>query len=57
MTGALRTFEIALQVVTPDDDVDGLVERILARPQRGSGLMLLLLERWHVAAPGDRRAH
>lgn len=43
MTGALRTFEIALQVVTSDDNVDGLVERILARPQRGSGLMLLLL--------------
>lgn len=43
MTGALRTFEIALQVVTPEDNVDGLVERILARPQRGSGLMLLLL--------------
>lgn len=43
MTGALRTFEIALQVVTSDDNVDGIVERILARPQRGSGLMLLLL--------------
>lgn len=43
LTGALRTFEIALQVVTPEDEIDDLVERIQARPRRGSGLLLLLL--------------
>ncbi len=43
ITGALRNFEIALQVVKSDDDPDGLAARILNRPQRGSGLMLLLL--------------
>lgn len=43
VTGALRTFEIALQVVTPEDDIDGLVARTTARRQCGSGLLLLLL--------------
>jgi hypothetical protein len=43
LTGALRTFEIALQVVSPEDDVDSLVARIGARTQRGSGLILLFL--------------
>ena len=57
MTGTLRTFEIALQVVTPDDDADRLAERILERSQRGSGLMLLLLGDGTLPAPGDRRTH
>lgn len=43
LTGALRTFEIALQVVTPEDEIDALVERVRARSQRGSGLLLLFL--------------
>lgn len=43
MTGALRTFEIAIQMVTAEDDAEGVAARILARPQRGNGLMLLLL--------------
>lgn len=43
VTGALRTFEIALQVVTPEDTAVGLAERIRARAQRGSGLLLLTL--------------
>ncbi len=43
LTGALRTFEIALQVVTPEDEIDDLVDRIQARSQRGSGLLLLFL--------------
>lgn len=43
LTGALRTFEIALEVVTPDDDVESLTARILARTHRGSGLLLLTL--------------
>ncbi|NYF33823.1 hypothetical protein [Sphingopyxis sp. JAI108] len=43
ITGALRTFEIALQVITPDDNAEGLAARILGRAPRGSGLMLLLL--------------
>lgn len=43
LTGALRTFEIALQVVSPEDTTESLVARIDARPQRGSGLLLLFL--------------
>ena len=43
MTGTLRTFEIALQVVTPNEEVEALAARILARTKHGSGLMLLLL--------------
>jgi hypothetical protein len=43
VTGALRTFEIALQVVTPEDTVVSLAARVLARAQRGSGLLLLTL--------------
>lgn len=43
VTGALRTFEIALQVVTAADTSDTLAERVRARPKRGSGLLLLTL--------------
>ncbi len=43
VTGALRTFEIALQVVTPDETADRLADRIRARAQKGSGLLLLTL--------------
>lgn len=43
LTGALRTFEIALQVITPEDSVESLVARIDARSARGSGLLLLFL--------------
>ncbi|WP_230482668.1 hypothetical protein [Sphingomonas sp. Leaf21] len=43
LTGALRTFEIALQVVTGADTADSLADRVRARPQRGSGLLLLTL--------------
>ncbi|MGI4796556.1 MAG: hypothetical protein ACRYG8_21345 [Janthinobacterium lividum] len=43
LTGALRTFEIALQVVGNDDDDEALVKTILARSRRGSGLILLVL--------------
>ena len=42
-TGALRTFEISLQVVTENDSAEKLVSTILKRPQRGSGLLLLIL--------------
>ncbi len=41
--GALRTFEIALQVVGQNDTIESLKGGILARPVHGSGLLLLLL--------------
>ncbi|PTD27829.1 ATP-binding protein [Sphingomonas fennica] len=43
VTGALRTFEIALQVLTNDDTAESLATRIISRPLRGSGLLLLTL--------------
>ncbi len=43
LTGALRTFEIALQIISDKDDSSSVTARILGRPQRGSGLLLLLL--------------
>lgn len=43
LTGALRTFEIALQVVTAADTSQSLADRVRARAQRGSGLLLLTL--------------
>lgn len=42
-TGALRTFEIALQVVSLEDTIEALVARIQSRASRGSGLLLLFL--------------
>jgi hypothetical protein len=43
MTGALRTFEIALHIVGQDDTAESLAAALLARPQRGSGLLVLAL--------------
>ncbi len=43
MTGALRTFEIALHIVGQDDTADGLATALLGRAQRGSGLLILAL--------------
>lgn len=42
-TGALRTFEIALDLVGAADTVDVVGARIAARPTKGSGLLMLLL--------------
>lgn len=41
--GALRIFEIAMQVVGEDDNAQSVSARIGARTQRGSGLLILLL--------------
>lgn len=41
--GALRIFEIAMQVVGEEDDAKSVAARIVARAQRGSGFLLLLL--------------
>jgi len=43
VTGALRTFEIALQIVGSDDTAESLSAALLARPERGSGLLALTL--------------
>lgn len=43
LTGALRTFEIALHIVGTDDAADELAMSLLNRPKRGSGLLLLTL--------------
>jgi hypothetical protein len=43
LTGALRTFEIALQIVGTDDAADELAKSLLNRPKRGSGLLVLTL--------------
>jgi hypothetical protein len=43
LTGALRTFEIALQIVGTDDDAGQLASTLLDRPKRGSGLLVLTL--------------
>jgi len=43
LTGALRTFEIGLQVVCREDKAETLTSALFARPQRGSGLILLLI--------------
>jgi hypothetical protein len=50
VTGALRTFEIALQVIVPEDTVESLVARIEARAPRGSGLLLLFLADGNLSA-------
>ncbi|PRA78353.1 ATP-binding protein [Ochrobactrum sp. MYb29] len=42
-TGALRSFEIALQVITPEDTIEGLTETLSKRSLQGSGLLLLVL--------------
>ncbi len=43
LTGALRTFEIALQIVGSDDSAEELASTLLNRPKRGSGLLVLTL--------------
>lgn len=42
-TGALRTFEIGLQLIGLDDTATTLAERVLERAQRGSGRLVLAL--------------
>ncbi|MGL3822307.1 hypothetical protein [Sphingopyxis sp. R3-92] len=51
-TGALRTFDVVLQLVGPDDDAGGIAARIAARQIKGSGQLVLLLGDGHV----DRKA-
>ncbi len=43
LTGVLRTFEVALQVITPEDTIESQVARLEARALCGSGLLLLFL--------------
>ncbi|MDP2082004.1 hypothetical protein [Pseudotabrizicola sp.] len=43
LSGALRTFEIALQLVSKADTCERVAAEILARPERGSGALILLL--------------
>ncbi|KRC39621.1 ATP-binding protein [Phenylobacterium sp. Root77] len=43
LTGALRTFEIAMQVVSPEDTAATLAERLASRPNKGSGLIALAI--------------
>ncbi len=42
-TGALRAFEIALQLISIDDSLDEIAERVAKRSLRSSGLLVLLL--------------
>ena len=42
-TGALRTFEIGLQLIGPNDTANTLADRVTERGFRGSGLLLLTL--------------
>lgn len=43
LTGALRTFEIALQIVGAEDTAESLATALHARASRGSGLLALTL--------------
>ncbi|HTX47984.1 MAG TPA: ATP-binding protein, partial [Caulobacteraceae bacterium] len=43
LTGALRTFEISLQVVSPGDTPEHLAAALTAKPTRGSGQLALVL--------------
>lgn len=43
LTGALRTFEIALHIVGADESAQSLSTALLARSERGSGLLVLIL--------------
>ncbi|WP_454017704.1 hypothetical protein [Azospirillum sp. Marseille-Q6669] len=42
-TGALRTFEIALHIVSAEDTAETLAAALLGRVQRGNGLLVLTL--------------
>ncbi|MEI9850111.1 MAG: hypothetical protein WDN24_03665 [Sphingomonas sp.] len=50
-TGTLRTFEVVLAVIGPDDSEESIVERVVARPIRGSGSLVLLLGDGTLTAP------
>lgn len=43
VTGALRTFEIGLQLIGPEDTPTTFAELVTRRPVRGSGLLILAL--------------
>jgi hypothetical protein len=43
VTGALRTFEIGLQIVSEGDTAESLAAALLAKPVKGSGLLALVL--------------
>lgn len=43
LSGALRTFEVALQIVGADETAETLAAALLARSERGSGLLALIL--------------
>lgn len=43
VSGALRTFEIALQIVGGDDTAEGLAAALSSQTQKGSGLLVLTL--------------
>jgi hypothetical protein len=49
-TGALRTFELSVQLVSHGDGVKTLVERVQARKVRGSGVLVLLVSDGDVGA-------
>lgn len=42
-TGALRSFEITLDMVGLGDTADAIAERLIARPEKGSGRLALIL--------------
>jgi hypothetical protein len=43
VTGALRTFQIGLQIVSQGDTAESLSAAVLAKPIKGSGLLALVL--------------
>jgi hypothetical protein len=43
LTGALRTFEIALILGSSDDTPESIAATLLTRPERGSGVLALIL--------------
>jgi len=43
LTGALRTFEIGLVLAGADDTPDSIAATLIARPERGSGVLALVL--------------
>ncbi len=51
LTGALRTFEIALQIVGEEDGPEQLASSLLSRPKRGSGLLVLTLSDGSLQGP------
>lgn len=43
LTGTLRTFDIALQIMSEDETIESLAASVRSRPHRGNGLLLLTL--------------